>query len=77
MEVDVMANLINESSRMVVIGVLALGLVGGLFLLLNPTEGDENRMTTTVTTDPVAETTIPPIDATAPTEVETATFALG
>ncbi len=72
-----MVNLINESSRMIVLGVLALGLVGGLFLLLNPTEGDKDKMTTTATTGPVAETTIPPLDAAAPTEVETATFALG
>jgi len=60
--------------RMVVVGACFVGLVLGAIFLGSTKE----RKTMTLTkTNPVPNATIPPIDASAPTETETATFALG
>jgi hypothetical protein len=72
-----MANLIKAAApalRMVVAGACLVGLgLGAVYL------GSRNeRKTMTLTpTSSVHKAAIPPIDASAPTKTETATFALG
>lgn len=71
-----MADLIKATTpilRIVVLGACFVGLVWGAILLGSTKE----RKTTTSTTSPVPNVTIPPIDTSAPAETETATFALG
>jgi hypothetical protein len=56
----------------IVLIIVAIGLVGGGYINLTKEKSEMDLETTSV-----LETTIPPIDAAAPAETETATFALG
>jgi uncharacterized membrane protein YidH (DUF202 family) len=56
----------------IVLIIVAIGLVGGGYINLTKEKSKMDLETTSV-----LETTIPPIDAAAPVETETATFALG
>jgi hypothetical protein len=60
----------------IVLIIVAIGLVGGGYINLTK-EKSEMDLETTSVLETTIETTIPPIDASAPVETETATFALG
>ena len=57
--------------------VLVLTMTGCLPPRGQPQPSQERNEELTATRDRVLEITIPPLDAAAPTETETATFALG
>ena len=59
----------------IVLIIVVLGLVGGGYINLSNLTKEKSEMDLETTS--VLETTIPPIDAAAPAETETATFALG
>jgi hypothetical protein len=66
----------TPSQRTVVLGACVVGLVlGGLGIFFGLTK-EKSSMAMTTTTS-VQGAAIPPIDASAPTKTETATFALG
>ncbi len=58
-----------------VIGFVVALLVGGVVLLAGSLPGEDEEAA--VATRPAARGEIPPIDAAAPADTETATFALG
>ena len=80
-----MANLVNALTpalRVLMVVVSLVGLVlGAVFLssrISSLEEGSTMDVTTNdVTTNTAPEAAIPPIDASAPAQTETATFALG
>jgi hypothetical protein len=72
-----MADLIKATTptlRIVVVGTCVVGLVLGA-IYLGSTKG--RKTMTLAMTSPVHKGAVPPIDASAPTKTETATFALG
>jgi hypothetical protein len=75
-----MANLVNASTptlKVVIVGISLVGLILGAVFLSSRISSVEERSAMDVTTNTAPETAIPPIDASAPAQTETATFALG
>jgi hypothetical protein len=72
-----MADLINATTtilRIMIVGACFVGLVWGAIVLASIRERETMALTKT---ELVSKVAIPPIDASAPTKTETATFALG
>lgn len=75
-----MANLINASAlnlKVVIVGISLVGLVLGAASLSSKINSVEEKSAMDVTTNTAPGAAIPPIDASAPAQTETATFALG
>jgi hypothetical protein len=75
-----MTNLVNALTptlRALVVVVSLVGLVLGAVFLSSRISSVEEGSTVDVTTNSAHKATVPPIDASAPAQTETATFALG
>jgi hypothetical protein len=75
-----MANLVNASTpilKVVIVGISLVGLVLGAVFLSSRTNSVEEGSAMDVATNMTPRAAIPPIDASAPAQTETATFALG
>ena len=75
-----MANLVNALTpalRVLMVVVSLVGLVLGAVFLSSRISSVEERSAMDVTKNTAPEAAIPPIDASAPAQTETATFALG
>jgi hypothetical protein len=75
-----MTNLVNALTptlRALVVVVSLVGLVLGAVFLSSRVSSVEEGSTMDVTKNIAPEAAIPPIDASAPAQTETATFALG
>jgi len=71
-----MIKAMTSTHKMIVIGIAVVGLISaGLGILSSSTRKDERTVVTTL--NPLPRATLPPIDVIAPTQTETATFALG
>jgi len=75
-----MANLVNAFTpalRVLMVVVSLIGLVLGAVFLSSRISSVEEKSAMDVTTNTAPGAAIPPIDASAPAQTETATFALG